>query len=138
MVLAAHFFIFSFAGWILDSSYRSILGGTFSEGSALGIPLLPIYGFGAILLIYLKPYLPKNKIKQFFIIAFALGGLEYVGGVFTLYAFQERYWEYTGAFDLHGHTDAWHVFLWGILGMIFIHYIHPRLHPFLKRKFLVK
>lgn len=109
-----------FLGWIIDTLNRSIAQKRFSEGSALHIPFLPIYGFGAILIYLIRPFLPPQTLFQFILLCLLLSGLEYIGGVFSLHAFKRRLWCYASKWNVHGHTDVSHAIIWGILGILFL------------------
>ena len=115
-----------FVGWIIDTFDRSIDRGHFVDGSALHLPFLPIYGFGAVLLISARPILPSEIALQFLSIGILLGALEYLGGVFCVRVLKRRLWNYKTKWNLNGHTDLAHAFAWGVLGLLFL-YIEPTL-----------
>lgn len=119
-----YLFLFLFGGslgWIIDTLDRSIPRKHFTEGSALHIPFLPIYGFGAILLVLVHPILPENIGLQFIMLSILLGALEYLGGLFCEAALKRRLWNYTSKYNLQGHTDLFHACAWGALGILFLH-----------------
>ncbi len=121
------FILYSFLGWILDSLVRSIVEGYPVEGSAFGIPLCPIYGFGGLALTLLAPRIKKLHIAwQFVTLAIGLAVFEFGGGAFSEMVFGKRLWDYASMpMNLAGYTDFAHAIGWGVLGLIFIHYIYP-------------
>jgi len=54
------FVVFSVAGWILESAFRSLRAKRMVNPGLLSGPYLPIYGFGAILLNLVKLHMPEH------------------------------------------------------------------------------
>ena len=123
------FIIGGTVGWIIDTLDRSIDRKQFVEGSAFHIPFLPIYGFGAVLLIAGRPFFPSELFLDFLVVGILLASLEYIGGVFSTHVLKRRLWNYKTKWNLQGHTDPWHAMLWGVLGMLFLQ-IEPSLFQF--------
>lgn len=98
------------------------------------VPFALIYGCGAVAVIIAQPLI--EKFPAFFReimpgIIFTI--VEYIGGIIGLWFFGRRLWDYSeNALNLHGHTDIWHMFLWIVLGVIFVHYWHPYIRRKLK------
>ena len=66
--LSAFFLIFSFLGWIVDVIGQSAHDGYYSDRGFLSLPVCPIYGFGAVFLIFLlQPFL--NDIHVLFFLS---------------------------------------------------------------------
>jgi hypothetical protein len=122
-------FVFLFGGalgWIIDTLDRSIDRRHFTEGSAFHIPFLPIYGFGGVLLVLANPILPQNIFLSFLYIGILMGALEYLGGLYCEYVLKRRLWNYKSKYNIQGHTDLYHAFAWGALGLLFLQ-IEPSL-----------
>lgn len=47
------FFLYSFTGWLCESIYCSLPAGRFINRGFLTGPLCPVYGFGALLIVFL-------------------------------------------------------------------------------------
>lgn len=60
------FAIYTFLGFILESVYVSILKKEFYLSGLLKGPFIPIYGFGALLILSIVPY-HTNNFEIFFI-----------------------------------------------------------------------
>jgi uncharacterized membrane protein len=122
-----YFFLYSLAGWIIDTSFRSALAGTFTEGSFFPVPLCPVYGFGAIFSILMEKIArPFSIIVQGFFYGIVLGALELVTGLALWYIFRERLWGYSDSFlNIMGYTDFVHIVAWGVLALLVVKYIHP-------------
>lgn len=124
--LLTYFVIYSFAGWVLESVFRSICERKIINTGFLNGPFCPIYGVGAIIMIvFLKGF--KENIFLLFIMAFfVLSVWEYVVGVFLEGVFHTKYWDYSEhKINLQGRVCLTNSIFWGILGIVFIRYIHP-------------
>lgn len=124
--LVLYFMLYSFLGWICEVVYCSILAKQFVNRGFLSGPFLPIYGFGAIIiLIMLKP-LTGNPLLFFVATMVATTILEYV----TSWAMEElfglRWWDYSHEkFNINGRVCLKTSLLFGTLGMIVAYLIHP-------------
>ena len=75
-----YFFIYSFAGWLLETVYAYVVLGHFDNRGFLIGPICPIYGFGMLILtVGLSKYKDSN-IKLFLIASVVLTYFEYVAG----------------------------------------------------------
>ena len=124
--ILTYFVIYSFLGWILESTVRTICERKIINTGFLIGPFCPIYGFGAIIMIlFLDSY--KNNIILLFIISFIVLTLwEYIVGVLLEKAFHTKYWDYSDQkFNYKGRICLLNSIAWGVLGVLFIKYIHP-------------
>lgn len=124
--LLFYFIIYSFFGWILESTVKTFMQRKFVNSGFLYGPFCPIYGFGAIImLIFLHNF--KNNIIILFITAFIiLSCWEYAVGWILEKLFKTKYWDYSeNKFNVHGRVCLMNSLFWGFLGVVFIHYIHP-------------
>ncbi len=121
-----YFLIYSIAGWILESVYRSFCEKRIVNSGFLNGPLCPIYGVGAIIMLLFLRYF-KDDIVLLFIISFLVfSAWEYIVGVLLEKIFKTKYWDYSDQkFNLKGRICLFNSVCWGILGVIFIHFIHP-------------
>lgn len=124
--LVIYFIIYSFFGWIIESTYKSILQKKVVNSGFLAGPFCPIYGFGALIM-YLSLRNVTNNIFILFVFGMvALSIFEYIVGLFLEIAFQTKYWDYSEKkFNIHGRVCLLNSFYWGILGIIFMKGIHP-------------
>ena len=61
-----YFFIYAFIGWVIEVSFHAVTVGKFINRGFLSGPYCPIYGFGAISVIYfLTDIAGKNKFVLF-------------------------------------------------------------------------
>ncbi len=126
------FFIYGLFGWILDTSYRSIQAKRFNQGSFLNLPFCTSYGLGGLFLITISDWITEfDLITQFVILAISLAALEYALGFISHLTWKKRYWDYRKAkFNIKGYTDLEHAIYWGLLGLFFIHILHPWVSSF--------
>lgn len=88
-------------------------------------PFLPIYGFGAIVvLIFTLPF--RNEAGLVFVVGMSSATLlEYFTGVAMEKMFHVRYWDYTGKpFNLNGHICIVSSLAWGVFSVILTLYGH--------------
>ena len=121
-----YFIIYSFLGWGLESIVRTICERKMINTGFLIGPFCPIYGFGAIIMILFLNRFENNIILLFFISFIVLSIWEYVVGVLLEKLFKTKYWDYSkNRFNLKGRVCLTNSLAWGILGVLFIRYIHP-------------
>lgn len=124
--MSAFMIIYSFFGWLLESVAKTIAQKQFVNSGFLNGPLCPIYGFGAIIMITSLSFLKDKTIILFFVAFFVLSIWEYIVGVFLEKTFKTKYWDYSECkFNIQGRVCLKNSIYWGILGVLFIKYIHP-------------
>lgn len=121
-----YFIIYSVVGWILESIYRSICDKKLINSGFMYGPYCPIYGFGAIIMIFVLQNL-KTNITLLFIGSFVLLSLwEYMVGVILEKVYNTKYWDYSNhRINIQGRVCLANSIYWGILGVIFTLIIHP-------------
>ncbi len=121
------FFFYSICGWGYETLYCSMEAGEFVKRGFFYGPYLPIYGFGAIFLIIL---FHKRMTKlRLFVYSMALTTiLEYVTSFVLELIFDKTWWNYTNyTLQLHGRICLLASLLFGVLGVVLINYIQPRI-----------
>lgn len=121
-----YFIVYSIAGWGLESVYRSFCEKRFINTGFLNGSFCPIYGIGAIImLLFLERF--QNRPIILFVIAFVvLSTWEYIVGVLLERIFKTKYWDYSDQkVNIKGRVCLFNSICWGILGVLFIKYIHP-------------
>ena len=69
LYLLFYFFIYSIAGWMLESTYRSLIERKVINSGFLHGPYCPIYGFGAVIMfLFLDGF--ENNIVLLFLMGF--------------------------------------------------------------------
>ena len=124
--ILVYFVIYSFLGWVLESIVRTICERKIINTGFLIGPFCPIYGFGAIIMILFLDKFKNNMLLLFFISIIALTLWEYIVGVLLEKLFHTKYWDYSDyKFNYKGRICLTNSIAWGILGVLFINYIHP-------------
>ena len=110
----------------MESIVRSIAEKKIINTGFLNGPFCPIYGFGAIIMLVLLKRFAINWIVLFFASIIILTLWEYVVGVLLEKIFKTKYWDYSDQkFNFQGRICLTNSICWGILGVLFIYYIHP-------------
>lgn len=92
-------------GFLYEELFYLIdLGYLVKRGTTFG-PWIPIYGFGAVLIVLTANRLRRKPIAVFVVSALVCGGLEYLTGFVLLHAGGVRLWDYN--------TEIWN---WGNIG----------------------
>ena len=124
--LWTYFIIYSFLGWILESIVRSVCEKKLINTGFLYGPFCPIYGCGAIIMLFFLKYFESSWILLFITSIIFLTFWEYIVGVFLEKTFKTKYWDYSNQkFNFQGRICLTNSLCWGVLGVVFIKYIHP-------------
>lgn len=124
--LITYFVVYSFLGWVFESTVRTICEKKLINTGFLIGPFCPIYGFGAITMIVFFNELKDSKILLFLVSFIVLTLWEYVVGVFLEKIFKTKYWDYSDhKFNFKGRICLMNSIAWGVIGLLFIEYIHP-------------
>lgn len=124
--ILTYFWLYSFAGWVLESVFKSILERKLVNSGFLHGPFCPIYGIGALIMYGFLNSFKANPIAVFFIAFIVLTVWEYLVGIFLEKAFHTKYWDYSNnKFNINGRICLMNSIFWGILGVLFVEIIHP-------------
>ena len=128
------FFLYCFLGWVWESCYVSARHRRWVNRGFLHGPLLPIYGFGAVIILWAT--LPvRGSLPLIFLLGMlAATALEYVTGAAMEALFKVRYWDYSGkAFNLNGHICLTCSLAWGAFSVLLVKVLHPPLEDLVLR-----
>lgn len=126
MELTTYFILYSFLGWVMESIVRSICERKLINTGFLRGPFCPIYGIGATIMFLFLEGFENKPILLFFIAIIVLTIWEYLVGVFLEKTFHTKYWDYSDhKFNFQGRICLTNSICWGILGVLFVKYIHP-------------
>jgi uncharacterized membrane protein len=119
------FFLYCFIGWIIETTYVSVRSLHFVNRGFLRLPLLPLYGSGAIIMLWLS--IPvKGNIALVFLFGMAGASiLEYITGYLMERLFKMKYWDYTNnPFNINGYVCLGTSIAWGFLTIILTEVVH--------------
>ena len=124
--LLTYFIIYSFFGWVMESIVRSISEKRIINTGFLKGPVCPIYGIGAIIMFLFLNRFEDRLILLFFISIIILTLWEYIVGFLLEKTFNMKYWDYSDQkFNYKGRICLVNSICWGILGVVFVKFIHP-------------
>lgn len=124
--LLALYYIYSVAGWIMETVNISIRKRKFVNRGFLIGPYCPIYGTGVIAItVLLKKY--SDDIFATFIMSIVICGiLEYITSYFMEIIFKARWWDYTNRkFNINGRVCLQNLIIFGVLGTFIVFIANP-------------
>lgn len=124
--ILTYFIIYSFLGWIMESVVRSVIEKKIINTGFLIGPFCPIYGIGACIMFLFLSGLKDHIVLLFIVSLFAMSIWEYIVGVILEKLFNTKYWDYSDhKFNIQGRVCLNNSLCWGVIGVLFIHFIHP-------------
>ena len=121
----AMFFIFSFLGWCMESSYVSFLNKKWTNRGMLFAPLCPIYGFGEFIGYRLLLLLPHNYFLYFFIGTTFCTILELIVAKIMIAKTGFVWWDYTKRpFNYKGILCLESSIAWGVIAVVEMWFLH--------------
>lgn len=122
-----YFFIYAFIGWVVEVSFHAVTVGKFINRGFLSGPYCPIYGFGAISVIYfLTDIAEKNKFVLFLGSIAIATAIEFVAGFLLEKIFHERWWDYTDKkLNIGGYICMEFSIIWGLFCFLLYEAVHP-------------
>ena len=135
------FFIYSILGHLLETIVALITRTNFKSGILIGF-WTPVYGIGAVTILFISQYLFKNlhmhrfweTIIMFFVVAIVLSTIEALGGVLIEKMFGISFWNYNShKYNIGKYISLEMTFVWGISSIIFVYIIHPLLKELIKK-----
>lgn len=129
------FGIYSFVGWVLETTYASSRSRKFINRGFLTGPYLPIYGFGALLIITSSSWIYSKFNNDVVSTGLSLIAsillvtlLEYITGFALEKLFHYRWWDYSNNFlNIKGYVCLEFSLVWGMLAFILIQIVHPNI-----------
>lgn len=125
------FYIYCFFGWIFESTYVSLKQHHFVNRGFLRLPMLPLYGTGAVMMLWVSLPVKDNLLLVYCSGVVAATLLEYVTGYVMERLFKVRYWDYSSQkFNLHGYICLTSSIAWGFLTILMTEVIHKPIERF--------
>ena len=119
--------VYSFLGWIIEVVYRSFTQRQLINAGFLYGPFIPIYGFGALFIIFLDYIIRELPLPvKLFAYGIILTVIEYLTGLLFEKIFQLKLWDYSSnKFNLHGRVCLLFSTFWAIMAVVFVNFLHP-------------
>lgn len=127
----AFFYIYCFFGWVFESAYVSLKTGGFVNRGFLRLPMLPLYGTGAVMMLWVS-----FPVRDYWMLVYASGvvaatALEYATGYVMERLFKMKYWDYSNQrFHLNGYICLSSSIAWGFLTILLTKVIHGPIADF--------
>ncbi len=119
------FYIYCFFGWIFESTYVSLKSRRFVNRGFLRLPMLPLYGTGAVMMLWFSLPVKDNIFLVYLAGIVAATILEYITGYVMERLFKMKYWDYSNQpFNLHGYICLSSSIAWGFLTIFLTDVIH--------------
>lgn len=120
------FFIYAFLGWCTEVSYAAIKTGRFVNRGFLNGPVCPVYGFGAVIVLWVLEPLKENFLLLFLGSVVLTSLLEWLTGFVLERMFHQRWWDYSQEpFNLSGYICLRFSIAWGIACLFVVRLLHP-------------
>lgn len=130
-----YFSIYSFLGWICEVIYCSIPVKKFINRGFLNGPVCPVYGFGALFVIYIMEWLNIDSPILIFIFGGVIASvIEFIADILLEYVFHTRLWNYSNRkFNIKGRVCLLNSTLFATLSLILLEIIHPLIVIFISK-----
>lgn len=128
------FFIVSFVGWLWEVFYNFINTFQFANRGTLWGPVLPIYGTGAVVALFLLKKFRKTPWLSFLLSVIVCLAIEYCTGLILEKTTGMRYWNYDDMpFNIQGRICLFGGVFFGLGCLVAIYFVGPFLYPLLHR-----
>ena len=130
------FLIFSVVGWIIEFTYRSLITKRIVNPGFMTGFVVPLYGFGTIILnIVCKLFINidfKISIIYIFILSIVLLSiLEYITGYILFKFFNIKLWDYSDRkLNINGFVCLKFSLVWGFLSILYYFFIFPWINDY--------
>lgn len=131
--LILKFFIYSFAGWLLEGAWQITVCGKFRDKRMLvHLPLCPVYGFGGLAIGSLLGGFRGNYVLLYLIGAVLASAVELLYYAVNRIIFDIRVWDYSGlGANYEGGICALFSLLWGVPAVFVVSVAEPVLDSIL-------
>lgn len=134
MVWFWSFTAYSFLGFLLEATFAAAAGGRPNRKGLLVLPLCPVYGLGACLILLLPPWAAARPPALFALGALAATAAEYLAALYHEKVLGVSFWNYDSLpGSLQGRVCLPFSLAWGVLALGLTYWIHPVLVPWLAR-----
>ena len=121
-----YFYVYCFLGWIFESCYVSFRKKEWVNRGFLHGPFLPIYGSGAVMMLFVSEPFKDNLILTYFAGVLGATLLELVTGAVMEDLLKVRYWDYSNQkFNYKGYICLSSSVAWGFLTILMNEVLHP-------------
>lgn len=128
------FMAYSFLGFLLEVAFAALAGGRPDRKGLWVLPLCPVYGLGACLILLLAPAAGGRPWALFALGALAATAVEYFDALYHAKVLGVAFWNYDGLpGSIQGRVCLPFSLAWGVLALGLTYWLHPVLAPWLAR-----
>ncbi len=130
------FLVSALLGDIIETFYCYAIDGVWmSRSSVLYGPFSIVWGIGAAVLTIVLSKFAEKPDRYIFLVGALIGGVyEYVCSLFTEMVLGTVFWDYSWMpFNIGGRTNLLYMGFWGILSVVWIKFIYPKMSMFIEK-----
>lgn len=121
-----YFFIYSGLGFCLELLYARITGGRPDRKRTLLLPLCPVYGIGACLILLVTRSVRSRPLLAALLAAAGATAAEYGAALFYERGLKVPFWDYSGRrWNIRGRVCPFFSLAWGLLSLPLLYGLHP-------------
>ena len=134
MICFWSFVTYSFIGFLLEVAFAKLSGGRADRKGLLVLPLCPVYGLGAGLILLLPGWVDARPWLLFLLGGLTATAAEYLTALYHQKALGVSFWSYEGLpCNIQGRVCLPFSLAWGVLALGLVYWVHPALAPWLAR-----
>lgn len=124
-VAVIEFFLYGWIGWVYETVLTSAAWGRFAERGTLHLPILPIYGFCALLLLFTLKRV-ENSAAVFLLGCAVTTAAELAASYLLPLFIEERLWSYAKwPLNFEGRISLFSSIIFGLLCLLLKKTLHP-------------
>ena len=128
------FVTYSFIGFLLEVAFAKLSGGRADRKGLLVLPLCPVYGAGACLILALPGWVDERPWALFLMGGLTATAAEYLAALYHEKALGVSFWDYGNLpGNVQGRVCLPFSLAWGVLSLGLVYWLHPLLAPWLAR-----
>lgn len=122
-----YFLFYSFLGFVLEVLFaRAVRSPKQDRKCHYFLPLCPVYGLGAVLILLLPPAVRERPFLLFPAAAVLCSAAEYGMGLFYEWVAHVQFWDYSELpLNLRGRVCLPFSLVWGALALLLVYTVHP-------------
>ena len=129
-----YFCWYSLLGWMMESTYCSVIEKHWINRGFLHLPMCPIYGVGVLIMINFFSPFTGNPLLFYVMATVVMSAWEYFVGWLLEVTTHMKYWDYSHKkFNLKGRICLANCLWWGIASYLVIFWLHPATERLLNR-----
>ena len=128
------FVTYGFLGFLLEVSFAAAVGGRPDRKGLWVLPLCPVYGAGACLILALPGWVDERPWLLFLLGGVTATAAEYLAALWHEKVLGVSFWSYDGLpGNFQGKVCLPFSLAWGTLSLGLVYWLHPMLAPWLAR-----